>query len=62
MYTHTRRVFEQVLLVFQHRLEQHVACLDYSVARPGGKLVAYQWCGERELRKESFVVVNRVEL
>jgi len=42
-------------------LEQHVACLDYSVARPGGKLVAYRWNGERELRKESFVAVARVE-
>ena len=42
VYTRTRRVFEQVLLVFQNRLEQHVACLDYSVARPSGKRVAYR--------------------
>lgn len=29
-------------------------CLDYSVAK-GGKLVAYRWSGEKELRKENLV-------
>lgn len=42
-------------------LELHVACLDYSVARPGGKLVAYRWNGERELNEDAYVSVDRVE-
>jgi hypothetical protein len=42
-------------------LEPHVACLDYSVAIPGGKLVAYRWNGEQTLTKEAFVWVDRVE-
>ena len=42
-------------------LEQHVACLDYSVAMRGGKLVAYRWNGEQELREDAFVSVERVE-
>ncbi len=32
----------------------NVACVDYSVAK-GGRLVAYKWNGERELRNEGFV-------
>lgn len=39
----------------------NIACLDYSVAKPGGKLVAYQWDGEQELSKDKFIWVNRVE-
>lgn len=36
----------------------NVACLDYSVARPGGKLVAYRWGGESSLAKSNFVWVD----
>lgn len=38
-------------------LAANVACLDYSVARPGGQLVAYRWDGERRLRADKFVSV-----
>ena len=41
-------------------LAPNVACLDYSVAK-NGKLCAYRWHGERELKKESFVYVNAEE-
>lgn len=40
-------------------LADNIACLDYSVARPGGKLVAYRWDGEHILAKEKFVSVQR---
>lgn len=41
-------------------LQAHnVACLDYSVARPGGKLVAYRWDGEPTLDASRFVWVQR---
>ena len=42
-------------------LAHNIACLDYSVAKPGGKLVAYRWSGERRLCQDHFVQVNRVE-
>jgi hypothetical protein len=42
-------------------LESNVACLDYSVARPGGKLVAYRWNGESTLHANLFVAVDRLE-
>ncbi len=42
-------------------LAENIACLDYSVAKPGGKLVAYRWNGERRLLREAFVSVNRLE-
>lgn len=42
-------------------LESNVACLDYSVAKPGGKLVAYRWNGEKVLHEHSFVAVDRLE-
>jgi hypothetical protein len=42
-------------------LTNNVACLDYSVAKPGGKLVAYRWDGESTLLPERFVWVERVE-
>lgn len=42
------------------RLQAHnVACLDYSVARPGGRLVAYRWDGESALDASRFVCVQR---
>lgn len=40
-------------------LADNVACLDYSVARPGGKLVAYRWDGEQQLDPDKFVAVER---
>lgn len=40
-------------------LAHNVACLDYSVARPGGKLVAYRWDGEQQLDAGKFVAVER---
>ncbi|HYQ71489.1 MAG TPA: metallophosphoesterase, partial [Gammaproteobacteria bacterium] len=42
-------------------LADNIACLDYSVAKPGGKLVAYRWNGERRLLRQSFVSVARRE-
>lgn len=42
-------------------LATNVACLDYSVARPGGQLVAYRWDGEKNLRQSAFVAVDRLE-
>jgi hypothetical protein len=42
-------------------LAENIACLDYSVAKPGGKLVAYRWNGERRLLREAFVSVERLE-
>ena len=42
-------------------LAGNIACLDYSVARPGGKLVAYRWQGEQQLVPEHFCWVPRQE-
>lgn len=42
-------------------LAPNIACTDYSVAKPGGKLVAYRWDGERKLASDKFVAVDRVE-
>ena len=42
-------------------LAANVACLDYSVARPGGKLAAYRWHGESRLRADDFVTVARIQ-
>ena len=39
-------------------LAPNIACVDYSVAKPGGKLVAYRWQGEQRLRNEHFVWVQ----
>lgn len=36
---------------------ENVACLDYSVAKPGGKLAAYRWDGEPRLDARKFVTV-----
>ena len=38
-------------------LARNVACVDYSAAKPGNKLVAYRWDGEGRLSKEKFVYV-----
>lgn len=43
------------------RLAENVACLDYSIAKPGGKLVAYQWSGESTLNDKNFVWVERAK-
>lgn len=40
-------------------LASNIACLDYSVAKPGGKMVAYRWQGEQQLCQENFVWVSR---
>ena len=40
-------------------LSRNVACVDYSVARPGGKLAAYRWCGEQTLVPKHFIWVSR---
>lgn len=42
-------------------LADNIACLDYSVAKPGGRLVAYRWDGERLLRRDKYVWVERQE-
>ena len=41
-------------------LSDNIACLDYSVAKPGGKLVAYRWDGEKKLSHDKYVWVNRL--
>ena len=38
-------------------LAANIACVDYSVAKPGGKLVAYQWAREQTLSADQFVWV-----
>ncbi|PPC74618.1 metallophosphoesterase [Pokkaliibacter plantistimulans] len=39
-------------------LNDHIACLDYSVAaRHGGKLCAYRWEGEKYLKERNFIWV-----
>ena len=43
-------------------LASNVACVDYSVARKGGMLVAYRWDGERRLDPQKFVSVSRESL
>lgn len=42
-------------------LADNIACLDYSVAKPRGQLVAYRWDGEQRLTKDKFVAVHRQE-
>ena len=41
-------------------LRPNVACVDYSVAKEGGKLVAYRWDGEQQLVDDRFISVPRV--
>ena len=40
-------------------LASNIACLDYSGAKPGGKLVAYRWDGETVIEASKFVSVDR---
>jgi hypothetical protein len=40
-------------------LAENIACLDYSVAKPGGKLVAYRWDGEQKIELSKFFWVDR---
>ena len=40
-------------------LAENIACLDYSVAKEGGKLVAYRWDGEQKIDIDKFVFVKR---
>jgi hypothetical protein len=42
-------------------LAPNIACLDYSVAKPGGRLTAYRWDGEQSLTSDKFMWVDRVE-
>ena len=42
-------------------LALNITCLDYSVAKPGGKLVAYRWDGEQILDPGKYVWVERIE-
>ena len=42
-------------------LAPNIACLDYSVAQPGGKLVAYRWCGEKTLSQDNYVWSERID-
>lgn len=42
-------------------LAPNIACVDYSVGNPGGKLVAYRFDGERRLHDDNFVMVERLE-
>lgn len=42
-------------------LASNIACLDYSVAKPDGKLVAYRWDGEGVLSADKYVAVERIE-
>jgi len=42
-------------------LAANIACMDYSVAKEGGKLAAYRWDGEQELSREKFVAVDRID-
>jgi hypothetical protein len=41
------------------RLAKNIACLDYSVANPGGKLVAYRWDRKGAIDPFKFVAVER---
>ena len=41
-------------------LTVNAGCVDYSVAKPGGRLVAYTWRGEPTLEPEHFISVQRI--
>ena len=41
------------------KLAVNIACVDYSVAHAGGKLVAYRWDGEQQIDNEKFISVAR---
>lgn len=40
-------------------LAPNIACVDYSVGKPNGQLVAYRWDGEQTLSADKFVGVRR---
>ena len=42
-------------------LAEIIACLDYSVAKPGGKLVAYRWDGEDKIDRAKFISCDRLD-
>jgi hypothetical protein len=42
-------------------LATNIACLDYSVAKQGGKLVAYRWDGEQQIAPSKYVTSERVD-
>ena len=42
-------------------LASNIACVDYSVAKPEGKLVAYRWGGEQSIHSENYVWCDRRE-
>jgi hypothetical protein len=42
-------------------LADNIGCLDYSVAKPGGKLAAYRWDGEKKIEPEKFRWVDRLD-
>jgi hypothetical protein len=42
-------------------LASNIACIDYSVAKPGGKLVAYRWDGEQNIDPTKYVVCDRID-
>lgn len=41
-------------------LADNIACLDYSVAKEGGKLVAYRWDGERKIDSTKYEISERM--
>lgn len=43
-------------------LTNNIACIDYSIAKADGNLVAYQWDGKKILEKSKFVTVSRLEM
>lgn len=42
-------------------LAANVVCLDYSVAKPGGRLVAYRWDEESEIDAGNYVYIDRLD-
>ena len=42
-------------------LAPSIAWVDYSVAKPSGKLVAYRWGGEQSIHSENYVWCDRME-
>jgi len=42
-------------------LASNIACLDYSVGKPGGRLTAYRWDGETALQADRFISVPRLD-
>ena len=42
-------------------LADNIACLDYSVAKLGGKLVAYRWDGEQQIDPAKYVICKRAD-